>query len=64
MSRGPVPSDGDSPNRSAHHRWDDEKLRTALDIVPTALDTEKLGKLLLAPAPIEAHCLSQAVRTF
>jgi hypothetical protein len=38
---------------------------TALDIVPpTALDTEKLGKLLLAPAPIEAHCLSQAARTF
>src|SRR5262245_39919640 len=38
---------------------------TALDIVPpTALDTEKLGKLLLAPAPIEAHCLSQAAHTF
>ena len=38
---------------------------TALDIAPSiALDTEKLGKLLLVPAPIEAHCLSQAARTF
>src|SRR3954454_1839674 len=38
---------------------------TALDIVPpTALDTKKVGKRLLAPAPIEAHCLSQAARTF
>src|SRR6476620_441105 len=38
---------------------------TGLDIVqPTATTTEKLGKLLLVPAPIEAHCLSQAARTF
>src|SRR4051812_19941480 len=42
-----------------------ERSTAPLDIVPpTAINTKKVGKRLLGPAPIEAHCLSQAARTF